>query len=173
MLELESSLMDTFQDIHSASDFLAKFWDDEVPVKVVSLARKSGVKVYKSSGLDSNTSGYCQIKKGEIRIVVNQTESLYRRRFTVAHELGHIALGHLQKEPKLFRSDTREIYSVQPVDRKEVEANRFAAELLMPEQYVVRYYKAQVVKDVEMLADLFQVSTTAMYYRLKNLGMMT
>jgi len=40
----------------------------------------------------------------------------------------------------------------------------------MPEKYVRDYYP--VTHDLELLATLFNVSITALYYRLKNLGLM-
>lgn len=174
MSEFSVRANDSFRSLRSASDVLNAHWDGSIPVKIVTIAREVGIQVYKSPNLDANTSGYCHIKDGEVRIVVNQFENVNRRRFTVAHELGHIILGHLQDEPKLFRSDSFDVFdSPKFASSKEIEANKFAAEILMPTSAVLKYYRAQVVKNTESLASLFQVSTQAMYFRLKNLGVLT
>lgn len=97
-------------------------------------------------------------------IVVNSRERRVRQRFTVAHELGHYFLGHGGKsfaEPG-GRS------------RREREAERFAACLLMPEAWVRRYwaiYAANYENRLSVLADLFRVSPTAFKHRVKELGL--
>ena len=62
--------------------------------------------------------------RGAYIIFYNQAEVQYRVRFSIMHEFGHYFLGH---ELNLDRED--ELYQIQ-----EVEANCFAAQLLMPEQ---------------------------------------
>src|SRR5439155_18530777 len=64
---------------------------------------------------------------------VSEADSLARRRFTAAHELGHFIL-HRAVMGR-FRADTEATLreaDEEVADRMEREANRFAAELLMP-----------------------------------------
>ncbi len=66
--------------------------------------------------------------------------------------------------------------SGQAVDGREIEANRFAAELLMPEHLLLPYLEGKNVdlgdeKLLESIARAFDVSTQALSFRLINLGM--
>jgi len=56
-------------------------------------------------------------------VVYNGTHPVVRNRFSVAHEIGHLVLGHH------FGKD---IFDLESKDPREVEANMFAAELLLP-----------------------------------------
>lgn len=72
-------------------------------------------------------------------IVVNAAHAPVRQRFTVAHELGHLLL-HRYTAPHAdggFRVRFRDTRSSIGSVREEIEANRFAAELLMPRDLVL------------------------------------
>jgi hypothetical protein len=94
--------------------------------------------------------------------VRNDIPELGRRRFIIAHELGHLLLGHgvnilkLCKEPDFleWQKDHRSA---------ENDANIFAAELLMPEQFFRPHCQTgnPSVKLIEQLAGQFQTSLTA------------
>jgi hypothetical protein len=63
-------------------------------------------------------------------IIVNKTEARIRQRFSIAHELGHLLIPwHACSISIDFAGDY--LHSV-----REVEANRFAAELLIPAEWV-------------------------------------
>lgn len=94
----------------------------------------------------------------------NNTEVDYRSRFTQAHELGHIVLGHVDRNRKLLRDESFNYY-----DPLEFEANGFAAAFLMPEFSVRK--KLESTSDAQYLATFFGVSPTALKYRLKNLNL--
>ncbi len=95
-----------------------------------------------------------------------------RHRFTIAHELGH-ALIHKsenhQYKPVRFRSD-----SISLDEKKlEQEANQFAAWLLMPEAELLNELnnKDSISEDeIREIAKKFNVSFSAMNYRLSDLG---
>lgn len=87
-----------------------------------------------------------------------------RMNFTLAHEIGHHILHQDFPAETFFRNTS--IYSD---DQREVEANKFAAGLIMPRSIVEHYY--QYTQDIRSLARLFAVSETAMTYRIKNLGL--
>lgn len=100
-------------------------------------------------------------------IWVRSDEPADRRRFTVAHEIGHHLLhaggGSVHCRPADLGDadgDTR---------AREREANRFAAELLMPER-LVRERADRNGPDPIGLAEAFAVSDVAMGFRLVNLG---
>ena len=58
---------------------------------------------------------------------------------------------------------------VEKLNKNELIANAFAAELLMPEDMVIKKIK-EFGFDIQRLAVYFKVSIPAMFYRLTNLG---
>jgi Zn-dependent peptidase ImmA (M78 family) len=111
-------------------------------------------------------------------IGVNQAHGSHRQRFTVAHELGHL---HLHPGRPLIVDaavlvNLRDQVSSLATDREEIEANRFAAALLMPEAFVRRELAGLSLIDpdqiIEHMVDKFDVSEAAMTIRLTNLGLL-
>jgi Zn-dependent peptidase ImmA (M78 family) len=115
-------------------------------------------------------------------IGVNSSHSGVRQRFTIAHEIGHLVL----HEGELFvdqavRVNFRDKRSSLAEDRREIEANRFAAELLMPQEMIKREVvkciaKKKITTEEELVAELakvFKVSAQAMGYRLFNIGIIS
>ncbi len=78
----------------------------------------------------------------------------------------------VDREVDLFRfNDPSEITGSGDSHRKmEVQANQFAAALLMPRNMVEEKFKAGIT-DLANLAHLFRVSEEAMGYRLDQLGL--
>src|SRR4051794_6893018 len=76
---------------------------------------------------------------GSAVIGVNSNDSINRRRFTIAHEIGHLVLHkdealHVdERYPIGLRTDQSSLAT----DSREVEANQFAAELLMPSELLL------------------------------------
>lgn len=97
-------------------------------------------------------------------IVLSGAGSERRRRFTIAHEIGHFVLHPERRRPER-RGGVNAAWEGQ-----EREADRFAAELLMPEP-LVREAVAQHGPDAARLADRFEVSRQAMEVRLRTLGL--
>ena len=115
-------------------------------------------------------------------IGVNSNNPKVRQRFTIGHELGHLTLhhGHDLILERLVRLNFRDATSSTASDEEEIEANHFAAELLMP-QDLLRHslsilLQGRPLSDLEVvrrLARRFEVSQSAMEYRLTSLGMLT
>jgi len=132
---------------------------------------------------------------GKQMIVVNKDQPEKRKKFTIAHELGHLILGHdtpLNTQDKaivpnnhqlknpsqiLFRDDKTSEGS----DWREIEANYFAASLLMPKYLLNKEINKLIQKNsrnylseynVHELADIFGVSAISMSIRLSRLGFM-
>lgn len=154
-----------------AQQVLDHSWPGTFPVDPAGLARAMGVDVVAESPFEqpsrlNGASGLYVHEYGARPMIVFATgEPPVRQRFTIAHELGHHALGHGTR----FR-DTTSNFNVYYRDPVEVEANAFAAALLMPSRYVWSEFNAGRANDVARLADTFGVSQVAMLYRLKNLG---
>ena len=71
-------------------------------------------------------------------IGINSAHPKTRQRFSIAHEIGHLVL-HDKKElfiDKVVRVNFRDAKSSMAIDHNEIEANQFAAELLMPRELV-------------------------------------
>jgi hypothetical protein len=151
---------------HALRDqFHAAFAAPQIPVPVGSIAEDLlGLYVEDSDAIEC--SGL--LLPAERRIVLRGGEPFARRRFTLAHELGHwvcqVQEGH--EAPVYCRPA-----DVAPTaDRLlEREANVFAAELLMPEPAVrAEWLRAESACE---LATWFGVSEEAMRWRLYNLGL--
>ena len=100
-------------------------------------------------------------------IFVNGGEPETRRRFTIAHELGHWVCQCLEGHTAPLYCRAEDI-GVDPRARAlEREANVFAAELLMPETGV----REEFATSVGGCAQAFGVSEEALRWRLYNLGL--
>jgi len=140
---------------------------------VEELLEEMGIK-YKAESLSNSISAVLIIKSGKKLVTVNSNHPTTRQRFSISHELGHLFLDHkknfdLNEQSKIFYRDT---VSSLGIDTDEIEANYFAACLLMPESEI----KSNVIEflsfeeNVEMLSDKFVVSAAAMTLRLSFLG---
>ena len=144
-----------------------------VPVAVNKLAKKIGIKI-KAKDFDDDVSGIFVMKDDKPFIAYNSNQGLNRRRFTIAHELGHFIL-HSRNKP-LFVDKKKEVMfrnseSSTGEHMKEREANAFAAAILMPKRLIEQEIENSDDADIiEGLARKFKVSTQAMSFRLSNLG---
>jgi Zn-dependent peptidase ImmA (M78 family) len=103
-------------------------------------------------------------------IWVSGHEPWERRRFSVAHEVGHHVLHAGASTAGVFcRAGDLRPDPESPERLREREANRFAAELLMPQPLVEREVEAHG-PDPLVLCGIFRVSDLAMGFRLVNLG---
>ena len=167
-----------------ATDLLTKFkLNSKLPIRVDSLAKSLRIEI-KYERFDEDLSGVLVKEATRAVIGVNSSHAITRQRFTIAHELGHLVLGHegevfvdktLRNQAMVIRRDGK---SSLGIDEDEVQANRFAAELLMPKDLIAAQAaktlgkKSKLTPDelVQELARTFQVSQQAMEYRLTNLG---
>ena len=152
------------------------------PVDVERVAKHLRLKVAYAD-LGDDVSGLLISKGAATAIAIQANDPPNRQRFTIAHEIGHFHLrhqfepgehvhvdhGHLIT-PRNSRSSTGE-------DLKEIEANQFAACLLMPSKLIaarIKALKAPKLRDyhVTLLASEFEVSEQAMTIRLSTLGLL-
>lgn len=121
------------------------------------------------SDFDSSLSGSLT-KQGEEWIVrVNKSHNKARQRFTIGHELGHYVY---HKDDENDFVDTA-FFRGKATDNLEYTANRFASELLMPEEEVRQLIDKENVRSVADLAQRFGVSSAAMLHRVKELKYIT
>ncbi len=156
--------------VKAAQSLLSKYREGKsslrLPIDPRDLAKIEGVKVIADSSLDAeNISGEFNYEGWIPVIKYNPNDSIKRQRFTIAHELGH----HMLKHGHSFR-DNKKNFTLHDFDAKEVAANKFAAELLMPSDAISVMIKQRNISSVAELAKIFDVSVAAMKYRLENLG---
>lgn len=96
-------------------------------------------------------------------IGINSQKPYFHRRFTIAHELGHIFLNHIKKA-KILCEKQNILKDETPFER---EANIFASELLVPTDKLkqIMHYNFSINK----LSDFFQVSREVIKYRLSSI----
>ena len=151
-----------------ALNLLEKYDITEPPVAAVKLAKKEGLKVF---GVDFSKnfenryiSGFINSK--EKTMYVNREDSPRRQNFTIAHELGHWMLGHVQQQEDydvIFRQ-TNEEKRYNPIEQ---EANYFAANLLMPVCFFIRLAAQYPDFPVTDMHELFGVSKDAFRSRVQ------
>lgn len=136
------------------------------PVPLLDFAQTLGYEVrdFVLTAENRNISG--AVMYNDKKILLNPSEYEKRRNFTLAHELGHIILGHGRDRESEY--DTRETVWNPEKDPHEYAADELAAELLMPEEEFRKLWME--CKDVPELADAFEVSIMAAKKRLEKLG---
>lgn len=118
--------------------------------------------------------GQCQHSAGGVYCRVADGGRTQRQRFTIAHELGHFLLheGITNHVDRSYRVNFRSAESSQATNVEEIEANYFAASILMP-KHMLDARNAEEALDndamVGALAREFHVSRLAMSLRLANL----
>ena len=137
------------------------------PVLLMPIANRLGIEVYNVRGWSDRLSGMIRedIEDGGesgYAIYVNANHSETRRRFTIAHEIAHYVL-HKNLIRDGIVDDT--LYRSGLSNLIEMEANRFAAEILMPTHLI----RAAIRKEfsISKLAKQFNVSNEAMAIRLQ------
>lgn len=163
-----------------AHKLLAHLGFREIPVPVDKVARSLGARV-RYSPLDEELSGFIFIKDGVPIIGVNSLHHPNRQRFTVAHEIAHLQLHrefittavHVDKQfaESVLKRDTS---SATGTELLEVEANQFAAALLMPGDILDELLEESPIdiedeSAIEEWAKEFVVSKAALQYRIRNL----
>lgn len=141
----------------------------EAPVSLSAIANSLGLRVV-SAKLPNGISGEIRPDSSApagFTIRVNKNDPARRQRFTVAHEIGHYLL-HRDQIGDGITDDV--LYRSTLSDSREAQANRMAADLLMPaavvNTWIERARTLQVEDLVSFLSDKFNVSTAAMKIRL-------
>lgn len=144
---------------------------DDVPVDPRVIAERMNIRVIEANFANTTLRGFeglSYIENNQRVILINSEQPAARKRFTIAHELGHHVLGHTESG-HMFRDKAPDMnpYGAPPQER---EANSFAASLLMPPEVVHELVVELGNSELSYLAKCFQVSEQAMSIRLKTLG---
>ena len=162
------------------TESLGSLDDASLPIDVEKIARAQGINIIYED-LENDVSGFLVAKNGCATIAINKLHNENRKRFTLDHELGHFIL-HLNKDKneELFIDKVkfhRNQASALGLVSQEIEANRFAAEVLMPEEQLISCVenisgKSFDIADENLIAELaqiFAVSEQALTIRLGDL----
>lgn len=164
-----------------AKSLLRALGIDQAPVPVERIAEHCGAAL-RFEPFEGDMSGLLY-RDGERTIIgINSSDGVARQRFTISHELGHLRLhtGRAMFVEKHVQVNLRNSISSSATNAEEIEANRFAAELLMPSSLVTREASRRLEKNastsrdllISEMADAFRVSRQAMEIRLTNLGIL-
>lgn len=156
--------------VRKIANRVSKIYNLYPPVEFKRVFVEKGIK-YKEEKLTTNGDGYSELKDSNLEIVVNsEMNYIPRKRFTIAHELGHIFIGW-HDDVTLCKTDN-EYVDHNRLDIQEKEANVFASELLMPTEWVreqLEKYKNQDLNYViKKLCHHAKTSIMACFYALEN-----
>lgn len=138
----------------------------KIPVDVVKIANTNDIPVYEGE-LDKKISGAIRYdkQKDAFEILVNKDDLKVRQRFTIAHELGHFFL-----HKDILKNDEIHIdIMYRMTNEQEQEVDYFAGALLMNKTILENLHKENTIAE---LAELFNVSVSAMTVRLDILGLL-
>lgn len=138
----------------------------KIPVDVLKIAKNLDIDVYQAD-MKPGVSGAIRLNDNKkYEILINKNDTKERKRFTIAHELGHFFLDKDILENSNIHVDTlyREPFS----DEKRVEY--FAGALLINKTLISKMRTE--IKTITELAELFEVSVSAMTVRLDILGLL-
>lgn len=176
----------------SAADLIAQYEARTgkalaAPINLETLAGFLGIVIKEDANLEhEDVIGQICFENSQPVVSINPLQNTYlpRRRFTLAHEIGHFCL-HTDNVRAGFKDNQKTMSRSESYwDIKESEANSFAAQLLMPKPLIIKEAGAIIsayrafngsegmpTEDfIRQMAYRFSVSNTAMEYRLKNIG---
>lgn len=172
------------EDIRQKAEDVAKKYNPEgltpFPFGKIQEEEKD-LRILLTDKLPTDVSGaigfFTEGEKSEYAILINKNKPATRQQFTIAHEFGHYFL-HKHEIKEEFFIDGENVLDRAGMlyhrdrataDRLEIEANNFAASLIMPSDLVKKAWEK--LNDVDDCALLFNVSVEAMSIRLTRLGL--
>ena len=124
------------ENIANAIEIVSSFISCRSPANVEGICEQLGITIKDNRPLDKD--GYLVCQNGKKIILVNsQITNRHRKRFVIAHELGHFLL----HRDKLYSCDCISDSTQQNVNSpvQEKEANTFANELLIPRDELIKH----------------------------------
>lgn len=153
----------------AARELLDSYGIKEPPVPLEELLDQVGIPVVAWKFPPSLSALIVEVDEGDYVIGMNRDHSAKRRRFSVAHEMGHAVLRHKAGYYlEFFDAALGDPPNFRYADER--EANALAAALLMDERWL-REDWAGGKRTAAMLARRYEVSEEAMSFRLMNIGL--
>lgn len=144
------------------------------PINLEKLAAQNNLEIVRKD-MREDISGIFQPAETGGVIFINSSHAETRQKFSLAHEIAHYRLKHCDglHVDKIYRNND----SSKAIDPKEIEANNFAAELLMPAlimeqkfQDCIKSGNTNLDSVSKKLSEIFGVSNQAIRIRLESLG---
>lgn len=162
--------------INNLTQDIIDLYDIQIPIQNIDdVVEKLGGRIEENFNIDNMSDGSIRKQNDSFIIFVSPFQSLERRKFTIAHELGHLFLHMGYKiNSDLWNSQENATYYRAGDSLAEYQANEFAAALLMPK----KKYKEKMDEctidgckvETGKIADYFGVSVSAASNRGKFLG---
>jgi Zn-dependent peptidase ImmA (M78 family) len=165
--------------------------NDQIPVKIVEKIKEQNIELNELCyDLHDEVLGEIKKENGKYKINIQGYDFNYRRRFTMAHELGHYKLHKdLLDEEGLddglsYEAMYRKNAKISSIE--ETQANKYAIEMLVPKELIISIVKelnkikeipriidengeANNLNLIEYLSNRFEVSKIALGFRLNQL----
>jgi Zn-dependent peptidase ImmA (M78 family) len=141
--------------ITSKIDFIA-------PIDIDNIVRYYDIKY--SDSLELPYRGHAIVDNNSATIEISNNLTTNPKRFTIAHELGHVFSYQFQGKTGKVHYDEN---TSTGKDAEEVYANAFAASILVPKELLINQLK--VNRNVAKIANIFSVSQKVIEYRVRRL----
>ena len=153
-------------NIQSLAGEIKENFSSGIITDVYSICEQLEIEIFEAS---IKADAYLECKNGKSYIVLKESLDNNRKKFTIAHELGHFFIpGHSEL---MFGCDIREMDFKNDYAPREKEANLFASELLMPTHIVREYFDGKISYEiVSKIATTFEVSFLAALNRCIDLA---
>jgi Zn-dependent peptidase ImmA (M78 family) len=146
--------MDKVQEL---ANEMKSYFSPETITDVYSICKQLGIEIIEAA---IKADAYLECDNGSSYIVLKKTLNSNRKKFTIAHELGHFYIPW--HSDLMFGCDINEMDFKNDYAPREKEANLFAAELLMPEIQFRNNFSGKInYIEVSRLANVFDVSFQA------------
>ena len=151
---------------------LLKRYGISPPVNLHKLAEDLKVRIHYKI-LPANLDGWtvelntALVKEPRYLMLINSRRLKVRQRFTIAHEIGHIVLGHFEIKSKALCKHRK--ITEEDNYKYEMEADSFASELLIPTPHLLKLAKEGKNKNINKLCSFYGVSKQAMEIKLEKI----
>jgi Zn-dependent peptidase ImmA (M78 family) len=166
------------REISALADVVRESLELSTPVDVVAAVNRLGGTMAETNDFNGPQEAMIRRIDDRFEITIQEKFSATRKRFSIAHELGHLFLhmGYLMNPDKWgISSEYRDsVYHRFGYSIEESEANLFAAALLMPEKefrLLVSDSQAKTGKvSIKQIATFFKTSPKAVLKRGEEIG---
>lgn len=145
---------------------IKQIFSPQIITDVYSICKQLGIDIVEAP---IKADAYLKCEDGSSYIVLKESLNVNRKKFTIAHELGHFYIPWHSE--LMFGCDIKEMDFKNDYVPREKEANMFAAELLMPIEEFKNFFSGKInYTMVSGLANIFDVSFQAALNRCIDLA---
>lgn len=136
---------------------MLKITEDEPIKDIITALENAGIIIHEIEAIGGFDGISFFTSKGYPVIIINRYMSNDRKRFTLAHELGHLVM-HNENE-----------FPISELRDKEKEANEFASQFLMPEKHIKNALRGMRISDLSPLKRYWLTSKSSIIKRASDL----